>query len=695
MLRILLLSLMIFFSASIIAQPTIMDGNLLNELTRQDSFFLATSDSLNKPGYLSLTPDYIELKEVKILGKKNHYQTLCNLDIKLKPVTNAQQLLQMVPGLFIGQHAGGGKAEQIFLRGFDIDHGTDIALAVDDIPVNMVSHAHGQGYADLHFLIPELIEQIDYRKGPYETSKGNFSTAGSVDFKTYDSVSQSSVKLEAGMFNHYRLLGIGKLPVKNAYIAAEYLISDGYFEDPQDLKRINVFGKSNLSLNRHQLNLSGSYFTSRWNASGQIPERAVLVNKINRFGSIDPDEGGKTDRMNINISVISNLKNKAILKNKFYASHYDFELFSNFSFYMLDTLNGDQVKQKEDRKLYGFSTNYHQSATIGKKLMNLVAGLGFRYDKTNDSELSRTINRQIISEQIMLGDISETNIYSFVENEILLNPYWSVSAGLRFDQINSCYSDQLNGAVINKQNTGIMLPKLSVRYQASEKTRFYLQLGKGFHSNDTRSITGAEPLKFLPAAYGVDAGSIIKPFPGMIIHTALWYLSSAQELIYVGDEGIVEPGNKSFRAGVDFNIRYQPLRSFIMYADLNYAYARNKENKDEPFIPLAPSFSSSGGVNWNKSFYSAGFRYRCLADRPANEINSVMARGYFIADAVLRYTREKTMVQLCLENLFNSRWKETQFYAQSQLKDEQVSQLDIHFIPGTPFSARIAFTYSF
>ena len=256
----------------------------------------------------------IELGEVAISSDRPQEQQLITpLDIQLRPITNSQEILRLVPGLFIGQHAGGGKAEQLFLRGFDLDHGTDIRLSVDGMPVNMVSHAHGQGYADLHFVIPELVQGVDFGKGPYNAEQGNLATAGWVNFRTRTALDSSFAKLEAGQYDTYRavvgvdLLGAqGRAKEQSAYVASEYSFSNGYFDNPQHFNRLNLVGKYHGHLTPNsRLTLTGSTFYSKWNHSGQIPDRAVEQGLIGWFGSVDPSEGGETSRSNFNAELVT------------------------------------------------------------------------------------------------------------------------------------------------------------------------------------------------------------------------------------------------------------------------------------------------------------------------------------------------------------------------------------------------------
>ncbi len=336
--------------------------------------------------------------------RPNSQQIIAAVDIRLRPVTNSQEILRMVPGLFIGQHAGGGKAEQLFLRGFDLDHGTDIRLSVDGMPVNMVSHAHGQGYADLHFVIPEMVQTLNFSKGPYSTDQGNLATAGWVDFQTKTTLDRNFVKAEVGQFDTYRLVGgvnlLGKdtdkgdSPKQSAYVASEYQYSDSYFDNPQYFNRFNLLGKYHGHLSpATTLTLSASAFWSKWNHSGQIPNRAVELGQTGFFGSIDPTEGGETSRANLNAQLVTVTGRKDEIRQQVYYSRNAFELYSNFTFFLNDSINSDQIRQREKRNLFGYSgsfTRYHQ---LGSKNLTSKIGVQYRHDLTDSTELSHTRNR--------------------------------------------------------------------------------------------------------------------------------------------------------------------------------------------------------------------------------------------------------------------------------------------------------------
>lgn len=323
-------------NGAFVLQNVAINDTLLFVFISFKSKKIVVTDTLN-PIKVFLDFDAYLLDEIHLSNTADNLNVIVNADLKITPVQSSQDLLRKVPGLFIGQHAGGGKAEQIFLRGFDIDHGTDINISVDGMPVNIVSHAHGQGYADLHFLIPEVIDKIEFDKGTYNAEKGNFATAGYVHFKTYDSLPNSKFQLERGQFNTLRnvmLLDLISTEKKNAYIATEYIKTDGPFISPQNFNRINLLAKysSVLPNGKDLLKLSASYFTSKWNAS-QLPSRAVENGTISRFGAIDITEGGKTDRMNLIMNFDKIINQQTFVENTMYLTKYNFDLFSNFTFF--------------------------------------------------------------------------------------------------------------------------------------------------------------------------------------------------------------------------------------------------------------------------------------------------------------------------------------------------------------------------
>jgi outer membrane receptor for Fe3+-dicitrate len=647
-----------------------------------------------------LTSTSISIEEIVISKKTNAISQIMKLDLQNSPVNSSQEILRKVPGLFIGQHAGGGKAEQIFLRGFDIDHGTDIALSVDGMPVNMVSHAHGQGYADLHFVIPETLDKIDFGKGSYYANKGDFATAGYVAFKTKEKIDNNSISLEVGKFNTIRTLGMFNLLPKNnkqsAFIASEYITFDGPYVSSQNFRRMNLFGKfTNVLEDNSKFSVTASQFSSEWTASGQIPQRLIDAGIISRFGSVDDTEGGKTSRSNLNVEYYKPISENLFFKGNTYYNNYQFELYSNFTFFLENPIDGDQIKQKENRTIYGFNGEFNKKIDNSKS--SYQVGFGLRADETKDSELSNTKNRTTTINQLKLGNINQKNYFSYINTDIELGNF-TINPAVRLDYFQFSYLDKLAPTFkIDNEEKVKISPKLNFLFAPNNKVQYFLKSGLGFHSNDTRVIVSQTDKKTLPTSAGADLGTIFKPMNNLIINSALWFLQLEQEFVYVGDAGIVEPSGKTRRMGIDFGFRYQISKFINLNSDINYTYARSTEEpKGQNYIPLAPDLTSTGGISLtNYKGFSSNLNYRFLKSRPANEDNSIVAKGYFVSDFNMNYQYKKMNYGIIIENLFNTKWNETQFATESQLQNETKSVEEIHFTPGTPFFIKGKITYTF
>lgn len=630
------------------------------------------------------------LQEVVIVKQLNHLNEIAKVDLKINPVNSSQEVLRSVPGLFIAQHAGGGKAEQMFLRGFDLDHGTDINISVDGMPVNMVSHAHGQGYADLHFLQPETIESIDFDKGPYNVTKGDLATAGYVAFKTKDRM-DNNVSLEIGQFNTQRLRASYSFlnnTKQSFYVSSAFLMSDGYFKSSQNFKRFNLMGKYTYWSEDSRFSVMLSHFNSTWNASGQIPQRAVDEGLITRFGALDDTEGGNTDRTNLNLTHIKTLNNGATISSNAWLSYYRFNLYSNFTFFLKDSINGDQINQRESRLLGGTHSEYSQSFDWGQTDWQVKGGIGFRYDQVNDLALYHTVSRQRIG-TFALGDVNESSLYGYVSANIEWGK-WMFNPAVRVDYFTFDYVDRtLSEYQDPKVNRAIVSPKLNLIYRLNPKLQFLLKTGKGFHSNDARVVVAENGKSTLPAAYGADFGVLWKPLPAIMLNATGWYLWMQQEFVYVGDDVVVEPSGKSRRYGLDLGLRWDFFNKWYFQADYTYSHARSIEDPDgENYIPLAPIHTFVTGLNYQWKGITASMRCRYLGDRPANEDYSITAEGYFVADLNASYTYKRFTFGAMIENLFNTEWNEAQFATETRLQEEPDPISELHFTPGTPFNAR-------
>jgi len=653
-----------------------------------------------------LVQNLYSIKSVTVGANKGYQGNIFStLDLQLRPASSSQDLLRLVPGLFIAQHAGGGKAEQIFMRGFDIDHGTDFAIYVDGMPVNMTSHAHGQGYADLHFLIPETVKELEVNKGPHATKYGDLATAGSGEFRTLSRLDKNLVKLEIGRFDTKRFLGMFNLlrdqkhifskKREDLYTAVEFLYTNSFFDHKQNFNRFNGMVKYSGELNNGDLlSFSLSTFQSGWDASGQIPVRKVNDGTISRFGSIDPTEGGKTGRSNFNLMHERKWKNSS-LKNQLYYCRYDFNLYSNFTFFLNDTVNGDQIKQVDHRNMIGYySTFQNNRKFLGKELISTF-GAGVRYDNSN-IELNHTVKRQFLNAMVN-GKLNQVNGFIYADENFEATKKLKVNFGVRADVYSFNFKNNVYDTASGKTIKSIISPKINLFYTLHKKVQLFAKSGLGFHSNDARVAVIGQLENTLARAFGNELGSTFKPTEKMIVSIALWTLDMQSELIYVGDEGVIEIAGRTRRFGIDAGVRYQLNNYLFLDADLNI----NKGKlRDEPVsanrIPLAPTLTSTAGITYKKpSGFSGSIRYRYMGNRAAVEDNSIIAKGYFLMDALVNYNFGNFRTGVSAENILNVKWKEAQFATMSRLKNEAESVNEIHYTAGIPFFVKLSFGYSF
>jgi outer membrane receptor for Fe3+-dicitrate len=640
---------------------------------------------------------------------------ITQVDFENRPKNSAQDMLRLVPGLFIAQHAGGGKAEQIFIRGFDCDHGTDVATFVDGIPVNMPSHGHGQGYEDLHFLIPEVVKGMSVFKGPYAPQYGDFATGAAVEFNTKDTLENNIFQLETGLVpsiqavTSNRALTLLQLPDFNSkvssYVAADIVNSRGYFEKSQHFKRFNLFSKTVFTINnKSKIDFSVSGFASSWDASGQIPERAVKSGLITRYGSIDDSEGGTTQRNNLNLVYHNDLKNGS-LETQVYLSNYRFKLFSNFTFNLKDSIRGDEIEQGDNRVIRGLNSRYRRSHTLGKLNSMFTLGASFRSDEIQNELWHVTKRKRLeVSAQSLIHQRS-TSIY--VNESIRFSDYLRLDIGGRYDYFIFDVIDQLPTDTIHTNYSGynyqtLFSPKLNAIFTANDHLQFFINSGNGYHSNDARSVVQEEKNHQLPRAWGAELGSLIHIKNHTVFSVAFWWLDLENELVYVGDEGTTENKGASRRTGLDISARYQ-FNSWLS-ADVDLNISKNtflhvvfgEQLKTNFHIPLSPAITSSGGVNGKfRKGMEAAIRYRYLADRPANELNTVVAQGYIIFDISLSYKVRNFRIGLVVENTLNAKWNEAQFDTESKLPLENKAVDELHFTPGTPLFAKVMIGYTF
>lgn len=642
---------------------------------------------------ISLKADLLNLSEITVSGSATRQgeNKLDLLAMQLQPVKSAQDLLRAVPGLFIAQHAGGGKAEQIFVRGTDNDHGTDFAIFFDDIPVNLPTHAHGQGYADMHFMIPEIVGKASFYKGPYDAKLGDFSICGAAMFNSLYRLDKNTAKVEYGMFNNQRaLLMLNVLDKKhlvkkwddNAYIAADYMYNDGYFINKLNFKRLNIFAKYNAHIsNSTDLSFTASTFNSNWDASGQLPLRAVESGKLDRLGSVDPSEGGSTSRTNINLKTTTTFKDNSTFKNQLYYTKNIFDLYSNFTFFMNDTINGDEIRQWENRDMFGYKGAYNRTDN------NLNSEIGI----TTRTDLLKG-GRDHVKERQFLNLEAKANAqitnYSFYINENWhFHPKWNLNLGLRNDLFNFNYQDKIDNANSGQKWIYRFNPKLNLYYDISENVSLFAKAGTGFHSNYVQAVVSKDAISNpVPKSYGADLGTNFKLRHNVLVSVTGWWLHIGSEYKFGADDGSYEDIGNARKVGFDASVRYQVIANLWADVNLNYAHGILADApKGANLLPLQPTWNATGGLTWKLHNINASLRYRYMGDRPATEDGLVKSKSYFITDAVVRYTRSRFELGISAENIFNEQWAEAQFYDESRLKDEVAPVFDFHNTPGTPF----------
>lgn len=681
---------------------------------RVKQFRITISENENTPLSISLTPTVIDLPAMMVVSEKPlsaaSSSIISKIDFELRPKNSAQDMLRLVPGLFIAQHAGGGKAEQIFVRGFDCDHGTDVATYVDGIPVNMPSHGHGQGYADLHFLIPEVVKNMEVYKGPYWTQFGDFNTGAAVRFNTLDRLDKNQFTLEAStvpsqrVFAGSRAVMMVQLPLNNNnisfYIAGDFIFNHGYFDVDQEFGRFTLFSKTTFRLNDHSsLAFSFNGFGSSWNASGQIPVRAVEDGSLSRFGSVDTTEGGATQRNNFNLTY-STKTGHSEFTSQVYFGNYRFKLFSNFTFFLDDPVKGDEIEQDDYRTFIGYNGSYSIPGKIHNMSIRTTFGAGFRADNI-ENQLWHAVQRVRLDPRAH-ANVYERNMFGFVKEEWMPNAQWHLEASLRENYFTFDVEDLLATDSVHMNYTGynyqfLMTPKFNVAYYPSNNLSFFLNSGLGFHSNDARSVVQKTTNHRLPKAVGAELGTQVHIADHIIFSVALWEMDLENELVYVGDDGTTEDKGPSRRMGIDFGARIQIMKWLLFDGDLNYSNNHflsdflGSELPNDNLIPLAPVLTSTGGLTARfENGFETALRYRYMKDRPANEDNSVVAPGYTVVDLAADYHSSKYKIGITIENLLNTEWNEAQFDTESRLFNETEPVDELHFTPGTPFAAKVS-----
>jgi len=623
------------------------------------------------------------------------------------PVSRPGEVLEVVPGLAITQHSGEGKANQYFLRGFNLDHGTDLAITVDGMPVNMRTHGHGQGYADINFLIPELISSMRIRKGPYYADQGDFASAGAVDIRLLDKKDPGLVQGTIGSFDYRRGLAIKSLPTQNGgnvLAAVEATGYDGPWEVPDKIRKWNgVLRYSNGTVD-DGVSITGMGYTNRWTSTDQIAERAVNSGLISRFGSLDPTDGGDATRVSLS-SRLAKTTGFGVSSLETYAIFSKLTLFNNFTYFLDDPVNGDQFSQTDRRTVTGF----HASQTVTHSVASLPSktkvGVQGRFDNI-DVGLDKTLQRTTLS-TVRSDKVDENSVGVYWMNTTRFTPWLRTNLGLRADRFWASV-DSGNPLNSGKADASIFSPKFGVVLGPFNKTELFFNAGSGFHSNDVRGVTitvdpntgqPADKVPLLVRSRGAEVGARTTVVPGLESSVALFVLDYASELLFVGDAGTTEPSRPSRRTGVEWTNHYMP-RSWLAF-DVDVAYTRARFTDVDPAgdrIPGAPGWVATAGVKLGeKTGWFGAMKLRYFGPRPLIEDNSVRSDATTLVNAQLGYKFDNGIrVQLDAYNLFNSAAHQIDYYYVSRLPGEPADGVaDRHFHPVEPLAVRLTLAGEF
>jgi outer membrane receptor protein involved in Fe transport len=611
-------------------------------------------------------------------------------DFSLRPVDAVQDILRVTPGLVMVQHSGGGKANQYFLRGFDADHGTDLALSIDGIPINMVSHAHGQGFADTNFIIPETVERIEITKGPYFAAQGDFATAGAVNLVTRDAFEHSSLGFGGedspghGAPSYRALLVASpKFDTTKAFFVAEIGRQNGPFENPEGWDRYKLFNKVTFALNpTSSLSLGESSYAGNWNGSGQIPARAVDEGIISRFGSLDPDEGGNTARHQLFVFYRLRPTEQSELTALAYAGVYRFNLYSNFTLYLVDPENGDEIQQIDRRMFYGGKVAYRIAHDIGTVRFDTTMGADVRSDDIHE-ELWHTAERLEL-DQIRGNDVHETMVGAYVNEEI--SPFHALrfDAGARADMLSFAVDNTLATSDPTNPHSGVgdahqVSPKASVVLTPLDRPQaqldLYVNWGNGFHSNDVRGAFATPAVTPLTRAIGEELGARTRLFDRWDLAAAGWRLDLDNETTWDGDDGTTSVSPATLRYGVEIETRYE-LTPWLA-ADGNVTFTHSQFSTDRENgngLALAPKQTWDGGLSarhpLGPGVARAGVRVYGIGDRPASEDGAIVGPGFTQVDLHLGYRTRRFDVAFDVTNLLDGSFRSAQFDTVSRLRTD-------------------------
>ncbi|WP_445371876.1 TonB-dependent receptor [Methylomonas sp. HW2-6] len=639
-----------------------------------------------------------------------------------RPFSRNGELVEVVPGAIATQHSGSGKANQYFLRGFNLDHGTDFTTFVDGIPMNMTTHAHGQGYMDINSIIPELVKKVEYGKGPYYAEVGDFAAAGYAKMFTMDKLDQGILKFTAGSFDYYRTLVANSMKVGDGDLlyAGEFNLYDGVWQVPEDSKKFNGQLRYTLGGDDWGMSINGKAYTNSWTATNQIPQAAIDNGSLGLYGSMDPTDGGETNRYSASASFWNqggNWKNDANI----YALYTDLNLFSNFSGFTRGA-GGDQILQSERRvQTGGHFEHTRYNKLFGFEMDNSV-GLQFRNDQIMDLGLYETEARQIVN-TVSRHNVGVTTVGTYFKNTTHWHDKVRTIAGLRGDFINNDVEVAATGSGLastiaaNSGSRGKVMvsPKLSLVLGPWADTEFFFNIGYGYHSNDARGTTlqmhpvtgtGLDPdgnaisPRIRPAAWsrGGEAGIRSNYVPGLNSTFALWWLESSQELVFVGDAGTTEATGKSHRYGVELTNYYKPFDWLTLDADFALTTAKYADNN--LYIPNSVGRVVSTGATIeapNGLFGSIRLRHfgRVYLDRDPDTNVDYWSGDTNIVNLSAGYKQKRYKFEIDVFNILGSQSNDIAYAYESSYPNGSPNQFGILKHPVEPRMFRGTITINF
>ncbi|MCA1456433.1 TonB-dependent receptor [Bradyrhizobium sp. BRP22] len=628
-------------------------------------------------------------------------------EVNALPVSRVGEALEVVPGLIVTQHSGEGKANQYFLRGFNLDHGTDLAITVDGMPVNMPTHGHGQGYADINFLIPELISSVNVRKGPYYADTGDFSSAGSVGIDYVNRLPKNLAQVTFGSFGYQRGLAAGSAAIGEGTLlgAIEANKYDGPWDVPDDVRKVNGVLRYSQGTATDGFTLSAMAYSNGWTSTDQVAQRAIDQGLINRFGSLDPTDGGTSSRFSLSGNWAQSGEYGQTRANA-YVIRSSLQLFNNFTYFLDDPVNGDQFSQLDRRTIYGFHASHAFDARVAGIETQTRVGLQTRGDDI-EVGLFRTFQREALS-TVRNDRVQEGSAGLWADTTARWTDWLRTTVGIREDFFaGHVFSD-------TPQNSGnaqaaMTSPKAGIVLGPWYKTEFYGNAGYGLHSNDIRGatitvdptdkVTPLDRVPLLVRSKGAEVGIRTKAIEGLTSSLAVFVLDFDSELLFVGDAGTTEASRPSRRVGIEWTNQYRPVP--WMRVDFDLAYTRARFTDFDPvgnFIPGAPAWVASSAVAFgHETGWFGALTARYFGPRPLIEDDSVRSQSSLIFNARAGYQFDSGMrVQLDVFNLFNANTNQIEYYYLSRLPGEPIDGVaDRHIHPAEPLAVRLTLAARF